>query len=92
MNHSNIILTVASFIIAAIFFSGVFLNLEIKKSRNEIVKITKEIEDLRLDIERKQIEIATLTSPLNVIKYIEKNDLKPVKLKNIEKVIIKKDN
>ncbi len=91
MNYSNIILTVASIIIAIIFLSGVFLNIEIKKSKDELVKITADIEDLRLDIEKKRVEIAALTGPANVFDYIEKKGLKPVKLKDTVKIVIKKD-
>lgn len=91
MNYSNIVTVVASILIALIFLGGVFINLDIKTSKGELEDLYQTIDRLRLEIKRQKIEIATLTSPVLVLEYIEKNDLNSVKLGNIENVHIKKE-
>ncbi len=90
MNHTNIIIILSSVFLIALFLTSVFVNLEVKNAHEELDRINKEINSFLLEIERKEIEIAALTSPANVFEYIEKKKLKPVSINNIERLIIKK--
>ncbi len=91
MNYSNIVTVISTILIALIFLGGVFINLDIKTSKEELGELYQTIDRLKLEIKRQKIEMATLTSPVNIVRYIEKYDLKPVKLRNIENIYIKKD-
>lgn len=91
MNYSNVVIIISTILLAIIFLGSVFLNLEIKNSREELFSIQEKIKDLELEIERQQIEITTLTNPYFVIQFIDKNKLKPIPLRNIETIYIKKD-
>ena len=91
MNHSNVIVIISTIMLAVIFLVAVFFNLEIKKSKDELDELKEELVELQIEIKRKEIEIATLTSPKNVLDYIEKNNLKPVLLKNIDMILLKND-
>ena len=84
MNNSNIVTIIATFLIAVIFFGSVFVNLDIRKSKEDITRLEDEIDKIKIDIMRQKIEITSLTNPVLVINYIEKNGLKPVPLKNVE--------
>jgi cell division protein FtsL len=89
--NSNIYILIASVILASIFLGGVFLNLGIKNSKEEVVKLESDIKDIKLDIKRKKIEITTLINPHNVFDYIDKKGLKPVPLRNVDVVVLKND-
>ncbi len=91
MNYSNVVIIISTILLAIIFLGSVFLNLEIKNSREELFSLQEKIKDLELEIERQKIEITTLTNPYFVIQYIDKNKLKPIPLRNIETIYIKKD-
>lgn len=91
MNYSNVVIIISTILLAVIFLGSVFLNLEIKNSREELIGLQDKIKDLELEIERQKIEITTLTNPYFVIRYIDKNNLKPIPLRNIETIYIKKD-
>jgi|GEM_PF-1213927 len=91
MNHSNIIVIISTLMLAIIFLVAVFFNLEIKESKKELNLLQNDIEEIRMEIKRKEIEITTLISPLNIVEYIEKNKLKPIPIKNIEVLLLKKD-
>ena len=67
------------------------LNLDIKDKKIEIDKLNESIKTLDLKIKRQKIEITTLTNPKFVIDYIERYNLKPVSLKNVNTVVIKND-
>ena len=90
MNYSNIITIIASIVIAAIFLGGVFLNLDIKKSRDELDSLKKEIIELKIELKQQYIEISSLTSPVKIIDYIEKNNLKVVPVNKFKTIYIKK--
>lgn len=89
MNTSNVMLLISSLFISLIFFMAVVVNLEVKREKEELNLIKKEIQTIRLEIKRAKIEIATLTSPYEIISYIENNNLKPVSSKNIKIIHIK---
>jgi hypothetical protein len=91
MNYSNVIIIISAILLAVIFLGSVFVNLEIKNSREELYGIHEKIKDLELEIVRQKIEITTLTNPYYVYEYISKNKLKPIPLSNIETIYIKKD-
>ncbi len=91
MNYSNVIIIISTILLAAIFLGSVFVNLGIKSSREELYGIQENIKDLEMEIERQKIEITTLTNPYYVYDYINKNNLNPVPLNNIETIYIKKD-
>ena len=84
MNNLNISFLVSALLLASIFLCGVFLNLNIKDSKEELYDLQKEIKQIKLDMKRQRIEITSLTNPLYVINYIEKRAYKPVKLRNIK--------
>lgn len=71
-----------------IFFFAVSANMKVKNEKKDIVKIEKEIRDLKTNIKRRKIEIASLTNPVLILDYIKKNDLKVLKLKNITTIYI----
>jgi hypothetical protein len=89
MNFSNVIIIISTFLLVCLFIGTVFINLDIKDKKTEIDKLNDSIKILDLKIKRQKIEITTLTNPKFVIDYIERNNLKPVSLKNIETVVIK---
>lgn len=91
MNYSNVIIIISAILLAVIFLGSVFVNLEIKNSREELYGIQEKIKDLELEIVRQKIEITTLTNPYYVYEYINKNQLKSIPLSNIETIYIKKD-
>ena len=82
MNYSNVIIIISTILLAVIFLGSVFVNLEIKNSREELYGIQKKIRDLELEIKR---------HPYFIYDYINKNNLKPILLSNIETIYIKKD-
>lgn len=89
MNHSNIIIIISTALIATIFLGSVFLNLNIKNSKEEIKTIKKEISVIKKDLKRQQIEITVLTNPHNILDFIKKNDYKPVPRENIDVIYLK---
>jgi cell division protein FtsL len=80
MNRANLFSILSTVVIAVIFFWSVFLNLNIKNSKNKLEALYEEIEEIQLDIKRQNIEITTLTNPQLIIKYIKDNGLQPVPL------------
>lgn len=91
MNYSNIVVFFAAFTTSCIFFGSVFVNLQIKNSKVEVIELYEKVDSLKNDIKRQKIEIAALTNPALVLKYIEENGLKPVPLKDITVMKIKKE-
>ena len=63
MNYSNVIIIFSTILLAVIFLGSVFINLEIKNTREELYGIQEKIRDLELEIKRQKIEITTLTNP-----------------------------
>lgn len=88
MNYSNLVTLIATLLIAAIFLGGVFLNLDIKNSKEELYNFQDDIKQLKLEIKRQKIEITTLTNPMYVLNYIEKKKYKPAPLKNVDFIYI----
>ena len=88
MNKFNFFVIFASFVIVILFGSAVFINLNIKNSKTEVERLNDEINDIKQEIKRQKIEISSLVSPVLVIDYIKKNDLKAVKLKNVTYIYI----
>ena len=91
MNYPNMVTIFSTLIIAFVFFCGVFINLDVKRSKEELTQIEDDIEKLKLDIKREKIEIAELLNPHKVLDYIEKNDYKPVSLNNIKVIYLQKE-
>ncbi|OHD11418.1 MAG: hypothetical protein A2086_09790 [Spirochaetes bacterium GWD1_27_9] len=90
MNKFNFFVIFASFVIVILFGSAVFINLNIKNSKTEVERLNDEINDIKQEIKRQKIEISSLVSPVLVIDYIKKNDLKAVKLKNVTYIYVEK--
>ena len=80
--NSNLLVFVLSIVLVLIFSLALFTNMSVKSSKNEIVKIEKEIDNLKIVIKRQRIEISSLTNPQLILEYI-KNDLKSFRLRNI---------
>lgn len=91
MNRPNIMIIVSSMVISLVFFWAVMVNLDVRRSKEELEVIKQQIEDVKLEIRRANIEIASLTSPEDILSYIEKRGLKPVERENIEFIYIKKE-
>ena len=91
MNYSNVIIIISTILLAVIFLGSVFVNLEVKNSREELYGIQEKIKELELEIKRQKIEITALTNPYFVFDYINRKSLKPIPLSNIETIYIKKD-
>ena len=86
--NSNLLVFFLSIGMVFIFCFAVFTNMEVKNNKNEILKIEKDIADLKVAIKRQKIEIASLTNPQSVLDYIKRNDLKALKLKNITTIYV----
>ncbi len=89
MNYTNIIIIVSALTISIMFFGGVFMNLGITSSREELIAAQREIKELKDDIKRYEIEIASLSSPVNIINFINTNNLKTIPIKRIKVIRIK---
>lgn len=89
MNYSNFFVFIASFIIAALFFGAVMISTNIKSSRDELVQIQADITALRGDLKRQEIEITSLTNPLDVIEFANKNEMKTISIDKIKIINIK---
>lgn len=86
--NGNLLIFFLSVGMVVIFFFAVSANMKVKNEKKDIVKIEKEIRDLKTNIKRRKIEIASLTNPVLILDYIKKNDLKVLKLKNITTIYI----
>lgn len=82
---------IAAFTISVIFLGSVFVNLNIKKQKNELEQIYKEIELIKKDIKRQKIEITTLTNPDYILDYAEKKGYSSVPVKDIIQIDIKEE-
>lgn len=85
---SGSIIFIAAITISMIFLGSVFVNLNIKKQKNELQLIYKEIETLKKEIKRKKIEITTLTNPNYILDYAEKKGYSSVPVKDIIQIDI----
>lgn len=81
--NSNLLVFVLSIVLVLIFSLALFTNMSVKSSKNEILKIEKEIDNLKIVIKRQRIEISSLSNPQLILEYIKKNDLKSFRLRNI---------
>lgn len=90
MMNNNLLIIVLSISMAFVFCFAIFTNLNVKNSKTEVSRIEQEIDDLKTAIKRQKIEVASLTNPQIVLEYIKRNDLEPVKLKNITTIYIDK--
>jgi hypothetical protein len=84
MNHSNSMIIISTFMLAVVFFGAVFININIKNSKNDLDKLYEEINQLDIELKRQDLEIAFLTSPGKVLDFIEEHGYKSVPLKDIE--------
>ncbi|MBN2547015.1 MAG: hypothetical protein JXB50_14535 [Spirochaetes bacterium] len=91
MNMPNMVTLISTLIISLIFFSGVFINMDVKRSKEELELIMGDIDKIKLEIKRQKIEIATLTSPHLVLEFIKRNNLTCVSKDNIEVIYIEND-
>lgn len=91
MNSTNLIIVISTLIISLIFFGGVFINLDVKRSKDELEILKNDIEKIKIEVKRQRIEIAVLSNPYFVIDYIEKNNLKPVDVDNISILTIRNE-
>ena len=65
------------------------ISINIKSSRDELIQIQKDITSLRDDIKRQEIEITSLTNPLDVIEFANDNGLKTISIDKIKIINIK---
>ena len=89
MNYSNFFVFFASLIIAVLFFGSVMISTNIKSSRDELTQIHKDITALKDDLKRQEIEITSLTNPLDVIEFANNNDMKTISIDKIKIINIK---
>ena len=88
MNYFNIGIFVGALTISIIFFATAFINLGIKTEKEELRQLKKEIEEIVIDIKKREIEIAKATSPIKVLEFAKNNDYKNLNLKDIKLIII----
>ncbi len=88
MNYFNIGIFIGALTISILFFANVFINLGIKTEKEELLKIENEINEIVVDIKKREIEIATLTSPVEVLRFAKNNNYKNLNLKDIKVIII----
>ena len=67
MNYLNVVTIIATLLLASIFLAGVFLNLNIKSSKEELYELQQDIKKIKLEIRRQKIEITSLTNPIYVL-------------------------
>jgi len=91
MNVPNLVTIISTLIISFVFFSGVFINMDVKKSKEELELIMEDIDKIKLEIKRQKIEITMLTSPHLVLDYIKKNNLTPISKNNIEVIYMENE-
>ncbi len=89
---NGFIVIIGSIFMVIIFLSTVFVNTSVKEDRVAIGKLEKDVEELKSDILFQEIEITSLTNPKFVYNYILANDYKPIKIKDITSIYIKKDS
>ena len=65
------------------------ISINIKSSRDELIQIQKDITALRDDIKRQEIEITSLTNPLDVIEFANENEMKTISIDKIKIINIK---
>lgn len=81
----------AACLIAVLFIFTTFVSIKVKAQEREVTEIYKKIDDMRIEIKRVKIEASTLTNPLEVLDYIEENEMKSVKVKDLINIEIDKD-
>ena len=65
------------------------ISINIKSSRDELIQIQKDITALKDDLKRQEIEITSLTNPLDVIEFANNNDMKTISIDKIKIINIK---
>lgn len=82
--RSGFFVFVASFTITLLFIAGVFVNMSIKESKNELEDINEQIVSVQNDLKGLKIEVTSLTNPKKVLEYVEKNEYKTVSVLDID--------
>ena len=65
------------------------ISINIKSSRDELIQIQKDITALRDDLKRQEIEITSLTNPLDVVEFANENEMKTISIDKIKIINIK---
>ena len=65
------------------------ISTNIKSSRDELIQIQKDITALRDDLKRQEIEITSLTNPLDVVEFANDNEMKTISIDKIKIINIK---
>lgn len=65
------------------------ISINIKSSRDELIQIQKDITALKDDLKRQEIEITSLTNPLDVIEFANNNEMKTISIDKIKIINIK---
>jgi cell division protein FtsL len=91
LNNFNIFIIIASITIVGLFLGAVFINLNVKNDKIAIEKINDQIAELKLDLKRQKVQIATLTNPFKVLKYADDNNLKPISIKRKHTIYVDKN-
>lgn len=81
----------AACLIAGLFIFTTFVSIKVKAQEVEITEMYKKIDNMRIEIKRVKIESSTLTNPLEVLDYIEENEMKSVKVKDLINIEIDKN-
>lgn len=88
MNYFNFGIFIGALTISIIFFATVFINLGIKTEKEELLELKKEIDEIVLDIKKKEIEISYITGPVRVLNFAKKNNYVNLNLKDIKVIVI----
>ncbi len=89
MNLKNAFYIVAgSMLISILFLINAFVSLEVRAQREMLSVINREISELKANVKRKKIVVNTLTTPLAVYRFAEKNGYRRVPIKNIDVLYI----
>ena len=83
-----VLIIVGAFFIVALFMSTVVINTSVREERIAIDRLEEEIKDIKNTMLFQEIEITALTNPKFVYEYIQKNNYKPIKIKNITTLYI----
>ncbi len=84
MINKNLIIILSSICSTVLLLCTVFVNINIKESKKRLEAEYNAIEEIKKDVKHLKIDIAVLTSPYRVMKYIDDNQLKVQSVYDVE--------